>query len=85
MMTGGLDDRWVIVGRYHDPLQAAAACSMLRAYGLDALLPDLNSGFALEGGSFALGGVRLMVPAEDEADARALITTPMDTQEGEAP
>lgn len=63
----------VVVFRAFDPAQAQLICSVLQSAGLHAEVTQELSSINLEGYSVATGGIRVVVPAEQAAEARAII------------
>ncbi|HEY5998697.1 MAG TPA: DUF2007 domain-containing protein [bacterium] len=79
-----MDDELVTIERFLDRVDAQVARSRLEAAGIEAVLADEGMG-----GLFGYGlvkGVRLQVPAGDEARARALLAEePATLDEDEPP
>ena len=75
----------VVVFRAFDPAQAHLICSVLQSSGLQAEVTQELSSINLEGYSMASGGIRVVVPAEQVLEARAIIesTGAGDTSAGE--
>jgi hypothetical protein len=63
----------VQVGRYADRVEAVIARGLLTAHGIDALIPEIYTLEADPGLVYALGGCRILVPAAQEAAARAVL------------
>jgi hypothetical protein len=64
----------VIVARFASRPEAVVAQSLLRSEGIETLMPDFNVLMADFDPSMMESGWRLMVRAEDEADARAILS-----------
>ena len=63
----------VIVARFASRPEALIAQSLLRSEGIETLMPDFNVLMAEFDPSMMEHGWRLMVRAEDEATARAIL------------
>jgi len=70
--TEGHDD-FVTVARFFTPTDAHVVCACLEAAGIPALVADANLVQANSLWTTALGGVRLLVPSNFEAEAKAVI------------
>lgn len=66
----------VVVGAFSQVHEAQLACSVLRAAGLDAAVADENTVAADWLLSNAIGGVKVLVRAEDVATARDVLENP---------
>jgi hypothetical protein len=66
----------VAVAIYYDSFEAGIAKSRLEADDIPSILFDFNS--SMEGASF-LVPIRLMVDDEDEAEARRILSSGLDT------
>ena len=71
----------VQVARYVDRVEAVIARGLLAAHGLDALIPELYTLEADPGLVFAMGGCRILVPADQESAARAILRDLRPTQD----
>jgi hypothetical protein len=71
------DDQLVTVARYRDMPEAIVARSVLEAAGIDCLLRDENTVRMDWLWSNMIGGMRLQVTTENEAEARELLAQPM--------
>jgi hypothetical protein len=71
-MTG----QWEEVARFLDIGAALAAKSMLEAYGVIVLLPEQNVAQGYDALPLTVGGMRLLTPHDQAADARALLEAP---------
>ncbi len=74
----------VAVGNYPTPLDGAVDRARLRAEGLDAVLFDTEMATNWVYTN-ALGGVRLMVPRDEEAAARRILAAPVEAASGAEP
>jgi type III secretory pathway lipoprotein EscJ len=63
----------VVVYNSFSPADANLVCSSLQSAGLDAEVTNELSTLSLEGYALASGGIRVMVPEEQFAEARAII------------
>jgi hypothetical protein len=63
----------VIIARFVSRPEALVAQSLLRSEGIETLMPDFNVLMAEFDPSMMEHGWRLMVRAEDEADAQAIL------------
>jgi hypothetical protein len=63
----------VQIARYADRVEAVIARGLLAAHGIDALIPELYTLEADPGLVFAMGGCRILVPAEQESAAREVL------------
>jgi len=63
----------VIIGRFASRPECVIAQSLLRSEGIDALMPEFNVLMADFDPSMMEHGWRLMVRAEDEAEARDIL------------
>ena len=63
----------VIVARFASRPEAVVAQSLLRSEGIETLMPDFNVLMAEFDPSMMEHGWRLMVRAEDEAEAQAIL------------
>lgn len=63
----------VEAGRFGSDFEARTACAVLESAGIDAKVVTDNAGGALPSLSPLSGGVRVLVRAEDVADARTLL------------
>jgi len=63
----------VVVARFVSRSEAIVAQSLLRSEGIETLMPEFNSLMAEVDPSTMEHGWRLMVHADDEAEARAIL------------
>jgi len=75
----------IVVRSFSQPHEAHLACSALRAAGLEATVADANIVAADWLYSNAVGGVKVLVRAEDASVAREVLDTPAAVAEGEEP
>ncbi|HOP19274.1 MAG TPA: DUF2007 domain-containing protein [Amphiplicatus sp.] len=61
------------VASFYDPEEAHVACGFLNANGIDATVFDADTLTALPSYRVALGGIRIVAPAEQVEDARNLL------------
>lgn len=66
----------VIVAHYYDNTSAEVACSALNDIGIPAFVFDRHLAHQNVSLLVAMGGIRLMAPAEHAAEARSLLETP---------
>lgn len=66
----------VTVGQYQDLPEALISRAVLEEAGIRSFLSDENTVSVNWGISNAVGGIRLQVAAEDEAEARAVLSQP---------
>ncbi len=59
-----------------NPVDAQLVRSRLDAAGFHAFVANETSAFNVEGGTLAIGGVRVQVPEAEAADAREFLETP---------
>jgi len=65
--------RFVLVGRFLDPMDAQTLRARLEAEGIPVVLPDANHNQAFQLIAPVLGGVRVEVPEQYAEDARRLV------------
>jgi type III secretory pathway lipoprotein EscJ len=63
----------VMVYNSFSPADANLVCASLQSAGIDAHVANELSTLSLDGYALASGGIRVMVPEEQFAEARALI------------
>lgn len=68
----------VTIAYYYDNPSAAVACSVLNHAGIPAFVFDRHFAHMYVSRIVALGGIRVMVPAEHAAEANALLDVPDD-------
>ena len=78
---GGADadrngDGLVTVARYTSPVEAEFAMGRLQSAGIECVLPDEQMSLMYTFGLTGMGGIRLQVRAQDEEDAKAILSDP---------
>lgn len=71
----------VEAGRFGSVFEARTACAVLESAGIDATLVTDNAGGALPSLSQLSGGVRILVRAEDAAEATGILTSDAATED----
>lgn len=66
----------VTVARFTSPVEAEFAVGRLRSAGIECLLPEEQMSVIYNFGLTAMGGIRLQVRAQDEEDAKAILSDP---------
>lgn len=77
--------RLVAIFRTFNPAEAQLVRSRLEAAGFAAQVTHELSALSLEGYALAAGGIRVEVPEESAADARALIESAGESPDGSEP
>jgi hypothetical protein len=75
----------IVVRAFSQPHEAHLACSALQAAGLEATVADVNIVSADWLYSNAVGGVKLLVRAEDASTAREVLDTPAAVEKRDEP
>ncbi|QQS65917.1 MAG: DUF2007 domain-containing protein [Chlorobiota bacterium] len=68
-----MNENFVIVERYTNPISAQLACGRLKAEGLFAILDDLYTIGANPLYSQAIGGIKLKVPEDEYERAKEIL------------
>ena len=66
-------DDWTVIARSLDPTEAHLWCACLHAARIDAMVADANLVQTHSLIGVAVGGVRVMVPASQAAEAKAVM------------
>ncbi len=67
------NDDWTVIARSLDPTEAHLWCACLQAARIDAMVADANLVQAHSLIGVAVGGVRVMVPASQLAEAKEVL------------
>ena len=76
-------DGWIILQTFSSELEAQAACSLLEARGLQALVEGDNCGGMRPHFDYT-SGVKLLVPEEDAVQAQELILAKVPPKSGDS-
>ena len=66
----------VTLARFFNPAEAQLLASRLRAAEFDVVVAHEVSALSMDGYGLTVGGIRVQVPDDQEADARALLDSP---------
>lgn len=66
---------WVTISTHFSPAEAELIRSWLEASGFLVSLKNMGAALAMEGYSMSTGGIHVQVPADQVADALALISS----------
>ncbi|HHV43317.1 MAG TPA: DUF2007 domain-containing protein [Firmicutes bacterium] len=73
-------EKLVVVGQYHNLVMADLAKARLDAAGIPSVLENESMAQVYPGASFAFGGVKLLVRAEDEQQALEILAVLVEDQ-----